>query len=281
MNNAEAAVIWWPKFEATSVRKPSLGKRILKFPPIAIACAVLLSIFVASIGPADCAGIVKSERANIHYSDISRRLAESVGSWVDDAARNISKYLRKRYTPRVTVRISDRIKRARATIPRAEIEIPANLVRGDYRGPRYLGGPPITHELGHLIAGRPALHSFLSEGLAVHLQARIGLHASYPNGDEDLHIVTARVIRDHGSIIPVRRLDETKGYLGANAHMVHRLAYLQMGSFTAYLIDTHGLEKYLAIYNRAVPFEEIYGKSLDRLFSEWETFIRRQGRYAQ
>lgn len=48
-------------------------------------------------------------------------------------------------------------------------------------------------------------------------------------------------------------------------------SYVLMGSFVRYLIDTYGIEKFKTVY-RTGNFL-IYGKSLDELISDWETFL--------
>ncbi|MER3447942.1 MAG: hypothetical protein C4291_14430 [Candidatus Dadabacteria bacterium] len=48
-------------------------------------------------------------------------------------------------------------------------------------------------------------------------------------------------------------------------------SYMLMGSFVRYLIDTYGIEKFKVVY-RTGDFS-IYGKSLDRLISDWKTFL--------
>jgi len=51
--------------------------------------------------------------------------------------------------------------------------------------------------------------------------------------------------------------------------------YFVAASFTRYLIATYGVDLYIEAYRRADPdaFEPIYGKSLDALSADWETYI--------
>lgn len=54
------------------------------------------------------------------------------------------------------------------------------------------------------------------------------------------------------------------------------VGYIEAGSFTSFLLDEYGKEKYMKIYdqpNLNNVIEEIYGKSVEELEKEWLAFI--------
>lgn len=50
-------------------------------------------------------------------------------------------------------------------------------------------------------------------------------------------------------------------------------AYQMMGSFTTWLIDEYGIEKFKKAYTHS-EFQDIYGKSIKELYEEWFEFIK-------
>ncbi len=52
-----------------------------------------------------------------------------------------------------------------------------------------------------------------------------------------------------------------------------RLSYTVCGSFTRFLIDTYGVEKFKQVYTDA-DFESVYGKRMERLVDEWSAFLK-------
>ncbi len=61
--------------------------------------------------------------------------------------------------------------------------------------------------------------------------------------------------------------------------IIMELSYTHAASFTKYLIDTYGLEKFEQIYNEkdlAKKVEEVYGKNSGELEKEWLAFIQNQ-----
>lgn len=52
------------------------------------------------------------------------------------------------------------------------------------------------------------------------------------------------------------------------------LSYTIAGSFSRYLIDTHGIAKYKQAYGRA-DFEQVYHKSLRQMSQEWKVYLQK------
>ena len=55
-----------------------------------------------------------------------------------------------------------------------------------------------------------------------------------------------------------------------------RLVFLQGGSFVRYLVENHGLKKFMTVYEGGT-FEGVYGKSIVELEAAWQAMIRRLG----
>jgi hypothetical protein len=145
------------------------------------------------------------------------------------------------------------------------------------------GRAATIHEVVHVFA--PNANRFLAEGLAVYAHEHLGGAASYPNFGKDLHATAA----SHADGADLQALDglatpkrlELDNLDGAASYMV-------AGSFVRYLIETHGMEKFRALYaltpivpHERIPsdparWETVYGKPLAALAAEWKAFIARQ-----
>lgn len=160
----------------------------------------------------------------------------------------------------------------------------------------------ITHELVHVVY--PNANRFLAEGLAVHLQAEIGSNPAFPNFGRPLHAVAREVVTEllaegataqpaGSELLP--QLDA----IGTPSPLTLRLGpqllgeeprgqariYPLAGSFTAFLIETHGLHKFRALYAQTplVPhvqdagsperWQAVYGSPLSNLEQEWRSML--------
>lgn len=136
----------------------------------------------------------------------------------------------------------------------------------------------IVHEVVHVLAAsayRQDRNRFYDDGLAVFLDHRFGMEASYPNYGEDLYIATARAAHEHGGLIPLEEAERVRR--AQESRISRRLAYLQEGAFTQYLIERFGLNDYFRIYH-GEEIETVTGHSLAELEADWIVLIEATGR---
>jgi hypothetical protein len=159
----------------------------------------------------------------------------------------------------------------------------------------------IAHELAHVFF--PNGNRFLAEGLAVYLQAEIGGNPAFPNFGRPLHelvgVLLQEILRgftpgDPQSLrcLHLAELDKIatpspltlkvgQDFYGEEPRGQARI-YPIAGSFVQFLIETHGMEKFCALYEQTplVPLVQsagsadrwgsIYGISLAELQEEWK-----------
>jgi hypothetical protein len=162
----------------------------------------------------------------------------------------------------------------------------------------------IAHELAHVFF--PNGNRFLAEGLAIHIQDRIGENPAFPNFGRPLHALVREGLRemvpelapgDPESLdkIHLAELDEIatpspltlkvgQDFYGEGPQGQVRI-YPIAGSFVEFLIDTRGVEKFRSLYERTplAPLVQdagspqrwrgIYGASLAALEAEWKSLI--------
>jgi hypothetical protein len=137
------------------------------------------------------------------------------------------------------------------------------------------GGVPdwglIVHENAHIIAGlnwASSTTSFLSEGIATHLEALATDRDS--NHERTMHYLVS------GQLFPLEHLITFDiGQEGLKT----QVGYPAAGSFTAFLIDTYGLHRFREAYalesrtfeerERADTWATVFGKELHDLEMEW------------
>jgi hypothetical protein len=203
--------------------------------------------------------------------------------------------------PNLQVTVSDQFKISKALVPAwngrpGHMEFPSWRVAARKAA--------IAHELVHVLF--PNGNRFLAEGLAVYLQAEIGGNPAFPNFGRPLHELARKLLHDmipefspgHPDSLALLHLADldaiaTPGPLElkvgedfygeeprGQAHI-----YPLAGSFVQFLIETRGLEKFRALYERTplIPFEQaagaqerwlgVYGLSLTELEGEWKSLI--------
>lgn len=131
----------------------------------------------------------------------------------------------------------------------------------------------MIHEVTHVLAAsfnRSNRDRFYDDGLAVYLQHRFGVEPNYPNFGEDLYVATVKVAADHGGFIPLAETEATRH--ASETRTSRRLAYLQEGAFTQFLIENYGLNAYFRIYH-GEDLEAVTNKSLNELESDWLTVL--------
>jgi hypothetical protein len=194
--------------------------------------------------------------------------------------------------PRMKVYIGEHFPLARSLVPswegdRGRIEFPADRVMGI--GNIHAG---IAHELTHYFF--PNGNRMLAEGLAVYLQAENFSLDVYPNFGKRIHEKLSCDLSDVLATIDLASLDKIMTPaaptldvdVGAPPAKI-QAAYVVAGSFTKYLIETYGMEKFRDLYTRT-PFEpgrhiprtkdrddwmDVYQRSLSDLEREWKAII--------
>lgn len=181
------------------------------------------------------------------------------------ALSDVTGYLGLSYEGRILIDVSPR-----HPVPaqaRNTILIPAQRLDPE-RDPDGFG-ISVVHEVTHVVAVsayRGVPNRFYDDGLAVYLQTKFGTASSYPDFGQDLHEVTVQVAKEHGGFLPLEITERTRRW--SNSQLERRLAYLQEGSFTRFLIERDGVEKYWQIYRGEDPVE-VVGKSREELWTEW------------
>jgi hypothetical protein len=167
----------------------------------------------------------------------------------------------------------------------------------------------ITHELTHVFF--PNANRFVAEGLAIYIQAQIGGNRAFPNFGQPLHDIARHRMRDMipwisgddlGCLgeIQLPALDEIatpnplvlqvgNTFHGENGPGQANI-YAIVGSFTQFLAETFGLDKFKSIYGKTpmVPlaqnagspdrWNEAYGFSLADLEQDWKRSVIAEAR---
>jgi hypothetical protein len=230
---------------------------------------------------------------NAFKAHLERELA-SLNSWC----------MRQRWLPSQPVAdlkifVSDEYKVSKALMPasvgqRGRIEIPAwKAVAGE---------AAIAHELVHVYF--PNGNRLLAEGLAVYLQAEIGGNPAFPNFGQPLNRVARDMLRKMAPEFAAggpARLDKLRLAdldkiatpsplrlrVGLNLYQDDPFGqahiYPIVGSFAQFLIETRGLKKFQALYEKTPlkPFErnpgspdrwaEVYELPLEVLETQWKS----------
>lgn len=198
--------------------------------------------------------------------------------------------------------VSHRFRISKSLVPawfgqRGRMEFPVRRVAG--------GTAAVAHELTHVYF--PNANRFIAEGLAVYVQAEIGVNPAFPNFGERLHELAGRVLDDiqreyfcndprnleSCALLPDLDAIATPSPLtlkvGANFYgegpRGQRVVYPIAGSFVSFLIETRGIGKFRELYQQT-PFRpqtctpgasdrwrNVYGLSLTGLEVEWKSTI--------
>ncbi|URT71610.1 hypothetical protein [Cytobacillus firmus] len=144
------------------------------------------------------------------------------------------------------------------------------------------GNYPLIHELTHVILGYTEGH-VTQEGLAIFMQDSYSDRGAFPNFHEDVHGIMKYLMTRGISISLETLLREekifTQSNLNKDSYSLRWLGYIESASFSDFLINQYGMEKFLKIYDRPNLTDEIhavYGKKLEHFEMEWKEFLQRK-----
>ena len=132
----------------------------------------------------------------------------------------------------------------------------------------------IVHEVTHVLAASYARMNrdrFYDDGLAVYLQHRFGFTPNYPDFGQDLYVSVAKSAKAYGDLVPLAEAEAVRA--NREDSVGRKLAYLQEGAFTQFLIENFGLDDYISIYQGANP-KDVTGRTFAELEAAWATMIR-------
>ena len=131
----------------------------------------------------------------------------------------------------------------------------------------------LKHELAHVFSeefGEGPLRLAVQYGLFPlnALVEGIAVAADWERGSLNPHQWCKAMLEKGWKIDPAAILGPT-GFFKQSSALSYRVA----GSFSRYLIDTYGMERYKRAYGRA-EFERVYKKTLAALSSEWKKYLQ-------
>ncbi|MBU6999081.1 MAG: hypothetical protein HXS49_12990 [Theionarchaea archaeon] len=120
-----------------------------------------------------------------------------------------------------------------------------------------------SHELTHALANKIGFqHGLLAEGLAIYIE-------DYIMASQNPHVI-AKILHMEGRLTPLEDIMD-------NFWCDILFNYDISGSFTLFLIETYGMDRYKVLYSNPLghgAFDEVYGKSLEDLEHEWIAVIQ-------
>ena len=133
----------------------------------------------------------------------------------------------------------------------------------------------LKHELAHVFAAQFATGMFKvpsSKGIFINMGIVEGtaVAADWPAEQMTVH-EWARAMRAQKRAPDPRHILYPQGFWAISASRAYTIA----GSFLRFLIDKHGINAFKTLY-ASNDFSKAYGKSLDDLVTDWETFIDRR-----
>jgi len=130
----------------------------------------------------------------------------------------------------------------------------------------------VVHEVTHIVA-KHRNNRFFSEGLAVYFQQRFGEDRGFPDFGRPLHILVNSYIK-YKIFIPLSKLRYNNDIFRAVGTHKRKIAYVEAGSFFAFLSEKYGEQKLSTLHNSwSLNYKKVYGKSMKELEAEWKSFI--------
>lgn len=207
------------------------------------------------------------------------RLGETFERWYDETRRYLDRSFAGGYRLHVNVADGHASPYATDPGPDAFILVSSRSARREY-------GFSLVHELTHNLMGLSWLsrhqverdgvelasgNRLFDEGFAVFVEEELTGEGPrvWPNFGQETHAAYWQLRAEKGEPIwPV--LDAEVQRQQGN----RRLAYLAQASFCKYLVETHGLEKFLRLFDTdPAAAEETYGVDLATLELEWRGYL--------
>jgi hypothetical protein len=238
--------------------------------------------------PAAGDGRLETEHFRVVYletefsAEEADRLGETLEHWYEKTRLYLGRSFAEGHRLQVNVAGGHESPYASDPGPEAFILVPTRWAKREY-------GFSLVHELTHNLLGLSwlsrhelerngvELHSgnrLFDEGFAVYVEEKLTGEGPrvWPNFGEETHAAYRTAREQQGEPIwPV---------LEAEIHREHgdtRLAYLAQASFCKFLVETHGLDRFLRLFvTDPASAKEIYGKDLAGLEQDWRTFLETQ-----
>ena len=209
---------------------------------------------------------IKTEHFDISYYSLASS-GEQLKADAEDALEKITNYFGTKFEGRITIK-----KRRSGGDFSGKANYRKNLIH-IHTFERNI----LYHEVAHIVSaqGDPNPHRYLHEGVAVYMEelfVKDRFLAHYPGG---AHKYSAEK-KEH--LVPLEELDSEpvfaygKYFDSSYDHI--NLTYAQSASFVKYLIEKYGLEKFKDFFFNYKLYDEVYGKKLAALETEWLEYIQ-------
>ncbi|ERJ13144.1 gluzincin family metallopeptidase [Haloplasma contractile] len=156
----------------------------------------------------------------------------------------------------------------------AMLELPSYLVNLDLS--------PLTHEITHLIAPNNKTNNYaysLKEGLATYMTEMMGYPGAHRLGAPVHSLAKQFLNEEHQALIDVIGLQLPS----MDYYFDHMYAFYNLSnSFTKFLIEEYGLEKFMLVYMSdylVEDYSDTYGKSYEELKQEWIEMLEYEESY--
>lgn len=137
------------------------------------------------------------------------------------------------------------------------------------------GRAPVAHEVTHLVSPKFSAYS-LSEGLACYAHNRF---ASNPKYTEGIHkAIKEYMTEEYSYVLDNIGINDKDVFDVYFSYKEERwIFYVYSHSFTQYIIDTYGLDSYMALYASECTkddYEQLFGTNREILIQEWVSFVK-------
>ena len=238
--------------------------------------------------PVNADGNVKTDHFTITYNpgQLDANTAERLGKTAEAFYEKTANYLGKELAAgfQLPLNVSD----IHAS-PYASDPGPDGFILVPLKSAKRVYGFSMVHEFTHYLLGlskatqkrvvfQGERQSFgnrlLDEGFGVFVEEKLTeTPRVFPNFGKETHEAYWQLRRNlEKPIWPIVQAEYYRSH--PSQREMTRLAYLQQGSFCKYLVETYGLEKFLALFKSGLDgAEDIYGKTMEDLDKDWRTFL--------
>ena len=249
------------EFERSSSKALQARAKHIRARLVAVIAILLLPATLASAQKVSesCEGI------EVVSDELKPKAAADYCKFASEERKKVEKYWGATWTDPIKINVGSAFQIAQALIPNGGkpgyIEMPLDRAK-DKTG-------ALLHELTHNYAPDQR-NRFIYEGLGVFLQDTLSSHRTFPNFGQPLHVAAARL---RPSANALDQLNEVRYPRPLGSVMDNRVAYILAGSFTKFLIDKYGLDRYRKLYETG-SYDQAYEKPFKTLETEWRVVIR-------